>query len=74
MFFLFNGNAPLTYFIGSLFQKFSLYSTLVKFDIHYTSFVNCIPKVVLVISDILTSNLVFLSIQHRYDTINLLLV
>ena len=58
-FFLFNGNAPLIYCFDFLFLKFSLYSTFAKkviskFDIHSISFINCIPKVLLVRSDILT--------------------
>ena len=63
-FFLFNSNASLIYCFDFLFLKFSLYSTFVKkailkFDIHSISFIYCISKVLLVISDILTSQLVF---------------
>ena len=63
-FFLFNSNAPLIYCFDFLFLKFSLYSTFVKkailkFDTYSISFINCIPKVLLVISDMLTSQLVF---------------
>ena len=62
-FILFNDNAPLLYCFAFLFLKYSFYSTLkraiLKFDIYRTSFINCMPKVLLVISDILMSQLVF---------------
>ena len=63
MFFLINGYTPLIYCFDFFFLKFSLHSTFVKkailkFDIHPISFINCIPKV-LVIGNILMSQLVF---------------
>ena len=63
-FFLPNSNAPSIYYFDFLFLKFSQYSTfvkksIIKFDIYSNSFINCIPKVLLVISDIVMSRLVF---------------
>ena len=68
VFFLPNSNAPFIYCFDFLFLKLSLYSTFVKkailkFDIHFISFINCIPKVLLVISDIITLQLVFYSFK-----------
>ena len=40
-------------------KKTFVKKTILKFDIHSISFINCIPKVLLVKSDILTSQLVF---------------
>ena len=56
--FLFNGNAPLIYCFDFSFLKFSLYSTfeekaILRLDINSISFINCIAKVLLVISDYL---------------------
>ena len=78
-FILFNDNAPLIYCFAFLFLKFSFYSTFVKrailkFDIYCTSFMNCKPKVLLVISDILMSQLVFYLFNIGHTAINLSLV
>ena len=63
-FFLFNSNAPLIYCFDFLFKILVIFNfckkkAILKFDIHSTSFINCILKVLLVISDILTLELVF---------------
>ena len=59
--FLFNGNAPLIYCFDFSLLKFSLYSTfekkaILRFNMNSISFINCIAKVLLVISDYLRRN------------------